>query len=267
MIRLIFIVSIIFSLLQFTPLKAQEGNKTPEAQKFSIGIKAGPSATLGVYPDKSQRDQFKALPKFGYGGAFFINFPLKSNYSYLAEAGYAVKGRKVKLTNGDFINNQTFQFVQMSMALRKSYNLKLVKNIPSKWFINVGPNIEYWVNAKGKFVETKYNIKFNVPPDGNLYTNYLTNPNRWLFGIDVGIGADAPINRRQKVRLELRGTFGQTYLGKKNSASSYATLSWEDTLKTNLKTVSFTAAYTLDFDTRAMKMGKSTKDRDNRKRR
>ena len=267
MIRLLFTAFIIFFLADFTILKAQGPKNSPEEQKFSLGIKAGPSATFGIYPDKELRDQFKSQPKLGMGGAVFINFPLKDSYSFLAEAGYSLKGRKIKLTNGDFINNQTFQFAEMSMALRRSFNLRLVKNIPSKWFFNVGPNIAYWVKAKGKFVETKYDIKFDVPPDGNLYINYLTNPNRWLFGIDIGIGADAPINRRQKVRVELRATLGQTYLGKKNSSSSYATLSWEDNLKTNLKTLSLMAAYTLDFDKRAMKMGKSTKDRELRKKR
>ncbi|MEK6780596.1 MAG: porin family protein [Bacteroidota bacterium] len=267
MMRLIAILFITISLLKITLLSAQEKKSAPLGQRYSIGIKAGPSVTLGVYPDKDQRDQFTAEPKLGFGGAFFINFPLKNDYSYLAEAGYSVKGRRVKLSNGDFVNDQTFQFVEMSMALRRSFDLRLVKNIPSRWFINLGPNIGYWVSGKGKFVETKYTIKFNVPPDGDLYTNYLTNPNRWLFGIDVGIGADAPINRKQKVRLELRATLGQTYLGKKNSGSSYATLSWEDTLKTNLKTLSLTAAYTLDFDSRAMKMGKSTKNKEIKKRR
>ncbi len=265
MIRLIFGVSISISLLHFTLAAAQEKQAAPESQKFSIGIKAGPNVTLALYPDKAQRDQFTSYPKLGFGGSAFINFPLKKDYSYLAEAGYAIKGRRTKLTNGDFFNTQTFHFAEVAMALRKSFNLRLVKNIPSKWFINIGPNIGYWISGSGKFVETKYDIKFDLPPDGNLYVNYLSNINRWLFGIDVGIGADAPINRRQKVRLELRATFGQTYLGKKNSGSSYATLSWEDTLKTNLTSLSFTAAYTLDFDRRAMKMGKSTKNKEIKK--
>lgn len=268
MIRLILGgVSVIISLLNFTLATAQEKKAAPESQKFSIGIKAGPNMTLALYPDKEQRDQFTSYPKLGFGGGAFINLPLKKDYSYLAEAGYSVKGRKVKFNDGGFYNTQTFHFAEMSMALRRSFNLRLVKNIPSKWFINLGPNIGYWISGKGKFVETKYDIKFNVPPDGNLYVNYLTDPNRWLFGIDVGIGADAPINRRQKVRLEARATFGQTYLGKKNSGSSYASLSWEDTLKTNLTTLSFTAAYTLDFDRRAMKMGKSTKNKEIKKKR
>ena len=265
MIRLVFSLSIVLFIAPLA-LLAQD-YELPGNQKFSLGVKAGPSVTFGAYPDKELRDQFDALPKLGFGGGLFISFPLKKQFSFLAEGGYALRGRKVKLANGGFVNNQTYQFAEMSMALRRSFNLKVFKNIPSKWFINVGPNIAYWVNGKGKFVETKYDIKFNVPPDGNLYVNYLTNPNRWLFGIDVGVGVDAPINRRQKIRIELRATLGQTYLGKKNSSSTYASLSWEDTLKTNLKTISLTGAYTLDFDKRASKMGKSTMDKTKKKKR
>ncbi len=265
MIRLVFFSIVAFSFFEFTLSNAQTINKAPEIQKFSIGVKAGPSVTYIRYPDKDLRNLMKARPKFGYGGSFFINFPLsRTSYTFLAEAGYSVKGRRYLIDGVDSLyNNQTYQFAEMAMALRKSFDWHIAPNVPSKWFFNVGPNIAYWVNGhgkfgKGKFGSTKYDIKFNETPDGDLYTNYLNNINRWLFGIDLGIGAEAAINNRQRVRLELRGTFGQTYLGKKNGSSSYASLSWVDSLKGNLKTLSITAAYTLEYDMRAMKMGKST---------
>lgn len=241
---------------------AQE-KKAPEPQRFSVGIKAGPSVTWGHLPDKAQRDLFNSLPKLGFGGGFLISFPLKDRFSYFAEVGYSQRGRKLKITDAhlDAVNNATYQFAELAMGLRRSFKLNIAPNIPSNWFINIGPNIQYWISGKGKFVESKYKIKFNVPPDGDLYTNYIQNPNRWLFGADIGIGADAPINNRQRIFVEFRATLGQTYLGKKNNASNYATIVWEDTLKTNLKTFSLTAAYTLDFDMRAMKMGKSTLNR------
>jgi hypothetical protein len=262
MIRSIFILTIaIFSTLPLE-LFGQERKQAPEPQRFSIGIKVGPSVTFASYPDETQRDQFSSRPKFGYGAMAFVIFPLsKTRYSFLTEAGYAIRGRKFKIEKGGLINNATYQFAEMSMGLRRSFDLKIKKNLPSKWFVNVGPNVQYWVSGKGKFVTTKYDIVFDVPPNGDIFTNFLTKPNRWLFGADIGIGADAPINRRQTVRLELRVTLGQTYLGKKGSASNYGSLSWEDSLKTNLKTISFTGAYTLDYDMRARKMGKSTKDR------
>ena len=258
--RTCLLFSIILIGIPSLSLYAQEVNKAPEVQKFSIGIKLGPSVTFASYPDRDQRDQFKTQPKFGMGGQVFVNFPLsRTGYTFLSEAGYAIRGRKFKIKSdgGEFVNNATYQFVELSMGLRKSFNLKLVENIPSKWFINIGPNIQYWVNGKGKLQNTEYKVVFNQPPDGDLYTNYINDPNRWFFGIDVGIGADAPINSKQKVRVELRTTFGQTYLGKKTATSNLSTIVWQDDLRSNLKTISLTGAYTLDFDMRNMKMGKS----------
>jgi hypothetical protein len=265
MIRPIFLLTIvIFSTLPFS-LFAQDRKQAPQAQRFSIGIKVGPSLTFASYPDETQRDQFSSKPKFGYGGMGFIIFPLnKTRYSFITEAGYAIRGRKIEY-GGGLSNNATYQFVEMSMGLRRSFDLKIRKNLPSKWFINVGPNVQYWVSGKGKFVTTPYEIAFlkspELPPSTDIFTNFVTDANRWLFGADIGIGADAPINKRQTVRLELRLTLGQTFLGKKGSVSNYGSLEWQDPLQTNLKTISFTGAYTVDFDMRARKMGKSTKDK------
>lgn len=252
---LVFLVAFIsLSSLVF----AQEVNKAPEVQKFSIGIKLGPSVTFARYPEPEQRDRISSRAKFGYGGQVFVAFPLsRTGYTYLAEAGYAVRGRKVKLEPGGFVNNSTYQLIDLSMALRKSFDFQLAENLPAKWFANVGPNIQYWMSGKGKFVESKYDIQFSNPENRDLFSNYIQGANRWLFGIDVGVGADAPINNRQKIRVELRTTLGQTYLGKKDHSSTMQTINWYDDLKVNLKTISLTAAYSLDFDMRNMKMGKS----------
>lgn len=244
-----------FSVISF----GQQIKEQPESQKFSVGIKLGPSITYASYPEKEQRDLFSSLPKAGFGGQAFIIFPIKhTGFSFLAEGGYSVRGRKFRIEEEGFINNSTYQFAEASMAVRKSIDVNVFKNVPTKVFFNVGPNIQYWVKGKGKFVETPFKIVFGEPSEGDLFTNFMENPNRWLFGIDAGVGFEAPVSPTQHVRVELRGTFGQTYLGKKNSASNYASLSWDDTMITNLKTFSITAAYSFDFDMRARKMGQNS---------
>src|SRR6478736_4199715 len=136
MIRL-FLISLAFLLPSiFYKALAQSPKDGPQVQKFSLGVKAGPSVTWGTYPDKELRDQFKTRPKIGVGGAFFISFPLKKEYSYVAEAGYALGGRKVAIpsSNSERIHNATYQFATMSMALRKAFDVKLFKNVPTKLF-------------------------------------------------------------------------------------------------------------------------------------
>ncbi|HCM76355.1 MAG TPA: hypothetical protein DIS90_08225 [Cytophagales bacterium] len=201
----------------------------------------------------------------GFTGGGFISFPLKNNYSFISEFGFSRKGKKLQFNNNEWTNTAVFNFIDLSMALRKSYNFQLRPDIQSNLFFNIGPNIEYWISGKGKMgaggEPTHYDIAFNQVPDANFNINYYNNINRWLFGIDFGFGMDAPITPTQKLLIELRFTFGQTNLGKENSTSTIEILGFQDDLKMNIKTLSVTAGYSFGFDLKKSKMGKSTKDK------
>lgn len=242
-----------------------------EAQNFSLGIKAGPTATWANFPDADVRSQFSSGVKLGYMMGGVIQFPLKKRYSFTAEFAYAQKGRKVKFNDDTWQNNATYHFMDFSMALKRSYNIRIRKDIESRIFFNIGPNIEYWIDGKGAVstdaISSSYTVVFEKQPDSNFNYNYLNNVNRWLFGLDIGIGADANITKTQRLHTELRFTYGHTYLGAKNSSSHIEILGFEDNLQANLKTLSLTVSYMFDFDLKKSKMGRSTKDREIRKKR
>lgn len=234
-------------------------------QIFSLGIKAGPSITTGRFKDSDLRDTYSNKIKFGYTAGGFISFPLAKDYSFVAETGFSRKGKKLKIKNEGWINNAAFNFIDFSMALRKSFNYQIRPDIRSKIFFNIGPNIEYWLNGKGKLEvagDTRtYAIIFDPDPNAISNSNLYENPNRWLFGIDFGVGLDAPITPSQRVSAELRFTFGQTNLGKDNSSSTIEILGFQDDLRMNLKTLSLTVGYAFGFDLKESKMGRSTKDK------
>lgn len=233
-------------------------------QNFSLGLKAGPSLTWTDF-NRDVSGDFGTQPKLGYTVGGIISFPLKNRFSFVSEFAYTLKGRRVTFNEGTWENNATYRFFDMSMALRKSYNLKLRKDVYTRWFFNIGPNIEYWLGGQGTVstdvADSKYTVVFDKQPDANFHNNYINDANRWLFGIDVGIGADATISKVQRVNLELRFTYGHTYLGKKNSSSSLEILGFQDTLLANLKTLTLTASYYFDFDLKKSKMGRSNKDK------
>ena len=237
---------------------------TIRAQKFSLGVKGGISVTSAYFPDKDIRRQFGSSPKLGYTAGGLIGFPLKKDFSFLTEVAYTQKGRRVMINESAWENNATYRFIDFSMGLRKSYVTGIIKNVKSHWFFNVGPNIEYWISGKGKIITggpgASYTVVFDKAPDSNFNNNYLNGVNRWLFGLDLGAGFDAPITKQKRVNVELRFTWGQTFLGKKNSTSSLEILGFEDNLRSNLKTLTLTAAYTLDMDLRDAKKGRSVKD-------
>jgi hypothetical protein len=240
-------------------------------QNFSAGFKLGPSITWAFFEDKEARQNFNSQPKLGYIVDGIISFPLKNKYSFVTEAGFKQAGRRVKFNENTWENNATYQYIDLSMALRKSFDVRIKKNLSTRCFVNVGPDINYWLNGQGKVktdvLGSKYDVVFNREPDGNFHHDYMNNVNRWFFGMDFGVGTDANITKTQRLLFELRFTYGHTNIGKKLGSSSVDILGFQDNTKANFKTLSFTTCYFFDFDLHKSKFGKSTKDREIRRKR
>jgi hypothetical protein len=245
-------------------------SKVTHAQKFSLGMKAGPLLTWANFGDKDDKDVFSHKVKPGFTAQGLINFPLKNDYSFQTEVGFSQRGRKFLFNDDTWENNATYYFIDIAMMLRKSFKFQLGKNIPANWFINIGPHISYWIDGKGEVsVNTGSSYPYTIvyskmpesPPSPDFDSMYLTGINHWLFGLDFGIGFIAPIKSSQNLVTELRFTSGHTYYGSKTSASN-RTLGFADNLMTNEKFLSITVAYTFDFDLRKMKMGRSNKDKE-----
>jgi hypothetical protein len=236
-----------------------------QAQKFSLGLRGGPLLNWAHFGDSDDKANFDSKPKIGFTVGGTITFPLKNNYSFLAEGAYSMKGRRIVFNDKTWENNNTYTFLDMGMLLRKKFRLRISENLPTHWFINIGPEVSYWLTATGRILVEgqgpKYTVVFNQEPDGNFHNMYYNNVNQWLFGIQAGVGFEAPMKRNQHISFELRFVSGHTYLGDKNSAY-IEILGFEDTsLKQNLKTLQFAVAYTFDFDLKAAKKGKSSLDK------
>lgn len=240
------------------------------AQSFSVGVKAGPLLSRSVIADKFDRKAFSQRNKPGYLGAAFIIFPLKDNYSFESELGFSQRGRKILSQEDTWTNIGTYYFADASMMLRKSFPFTLKKNIPSKWFVNVGPQISYWLGGKGKIGVNqfqKYELVFKAipaqpPGTGSDFDKmYIDGANRWLFGVNFGVGFVAPLKRSNKILTELRFTSGHTFYADTNSAG-WRTLGFSDNLRSNEKFLSLTAAYIFEFNLQEGKKGKSTKDKE-----
>lgn len=234
------------------------------AQKFSLGFKAGLGATYTNFND--QKDTLKSGFKQGYSFGGFIIFPMKNNYSFIAEGGFTRQGRKWEYTPNKDKWTSTYNFWETSMALRKTYRLKIKHDIYSTWFVNIGPNVNYLINAKGTMVPYfGRNQSYTVVFDGKQGYSYdkisVKDGNRWLFGINLGIGTTFTTLKNQKIVTELRLTWGQTYLGKRHSESVGGTpgINDEISLQCNLKTINLSIGYIFDRDLQKGKMGKSTK--------
>jgi hypothetical protein len=238
------------------------------AQNFSLGLKAGPLVLWSPYGDKDDGKDVEVKPKFGFYAAGIINFPLKNNYTCVIEGGFSQKGRSVEF-EGNF-NNGTYYFIDAALLLRKSFNFRLGKNVPATGFFNIGPHISYWLGGKGTVGGiggdgSPYKIQFIdslTSADSDFKTMYMVDVNRWLFGADIGFGMTAPIKKTQRVLVELRFTWGHTFYGSR-TAQYYNWVQFTDNnLRANEKVLSLTGAYIFDFDLKESKKGRSTKDKE-----
>jgi hypothetical protein len=245
-------------------------------QKFSMGLRGGALVSWAHFGEKEERAKFGSRMKLGYTAGGLINFPLKNRWEFQTEGAYSKKGRVIKSQENTWTNTATYNMIDLSMCLRKSFTFYIKDDLPVDWFFNVGPEISYIINGKG-FIKVggpryEYDIIFNPKDSTNDYHHMsYFNANKWLFGLGVGVGFKFPIRPGQHLVTELRFVSGHTYLGKKgtglpttNPDQGYSyinILTYEDTLKTNIKAFSITVAYVFDFDIQKGRMGKSTLDK------
>jgi hypothetical protein len=237
------------------------------AQKFTLGVKGGASLTWPGFGDREAKEVFNRRLKPGYQASLLLGFPLKHRYDLMLEGGLSQRGRILTFNDDhSWKNNLTMQMTDMSMMLRRSFTFMLRKNTPSEAFFCIGPEINYWFRSRGYLQvldgrKYEYRVLFNKEEAENN-TEYLVtmrDVNQWLFALDVGCGVKAPLKKNRHLTAELRFSSGHTFLGKPNSATlNRIILDMQDTMKTNLKSLTFSLAYTIDVDMKERRKGKST---------
>ncbi len=229
-------------------------------QKFDIGLLAGPQIYKVSFPDNDDKAAFDTKFKLGYRLGAYINFPMENDFSWCTEVYYSRKGRRIKDNANGFVNDATYNFGEISVLLRKQFEMNIIENIKGKWFINIGPNINYWMSGKGHIesnVGLDYKVKFGSGTT-DLENNYIVDGNRWLFGLDFGLGIDTPIIGTQKFETEVRFTLGQTFLGAKDGSIPVNDFQVDDNLRSHYRTISIVLKYGIGVDLHDAKKGKST---------
>src|SRR5687768_11312406 len=160
------------------------------AQKYSIGLRAGGTFNWASFRDKDQKDTFSVKPSTGFTLGALVGFPLKNNYSVIIEGGFSQKSRIIE-ENTSLENHSTYRFVDGSLLLRKAYKFQLGENIPAEWFVNIGPEVGYWLSGKGYFTaggpRYPYQIEFDRAPDGDMGYLYYNSANRLFFALVLGV--------------------------------------------------------------------------------
>ncbi|MGK7392349.1 MAG: outer membrane beta-barrel protein [Candidatus Cyclobacteriaceae bacterium M2_1C_046] len=232
------------------------------------GLKGGTQLYTVDFADDSAEMRLDDRFKVGWKIGGTVIFPLAEDFFFGMEGYYSRKGRKYKF-DGTATNNAAYNFIELSSYLRKSYKVSLGEGkLPGFFFFNVGPNIMYWINGRGTLedaVSLDYEIQFSEPVNSDYSVNYMSDVNRWLFGLDFGAGFSFLTKKNQDVAIELRYTHGQTYLGGEN-ASVISILGFDDDLRGRYRVLHLSVAYLLDLDPQKLRKGKSTIKRSKRRR-
>lgn len=240
-------------------------------EKFLWGFRAGLNVTTPHFEDPDARNVLNGLPTVGWTIGGVAQFKLSERYAFQSEVGYTRKTSRFTFDADHSENRLDMDFVDISLLLRRRFVFTWGKDIHSDVFIGAGPNINYWFGASGMITtfsgETPYDVVIDGVPDANYNNMYLNGVNSWLYGIDLGVGINAPITAHQKLFIEFRATLGQTNLGEPSGTAFTNLVGFngstfqQNFLKQNLKSFSITASYTFSFNYLESRMGHSTKEK------
>lgn len=247
--------------------------------QFFVGPKASFQLYKTVFFEKDTRDSLDSRFKPGYNIGFFVKAPLKDNYELIFEFTFTRRGRKILIEDADepMTHISRYSFIEAPLLLRRSFETHFIKDVKSTWFVEIGPNITYWLSGSGSIKDVAQPIDYKVvfgpkTSDTTDEIMYIDKANRLLFGLEFGVGFNIQTQGLQSVTTELRYTHGHTFLGEENSSVlNNQILGFTDNLQANYRVLNLSVAYNFTIDVSLLKKGstisnKSTKGGRKRKR-
>ena len=254
------ILSIIICLLAATITNGQ--------YKFSIGPKVGFHTYTTAHKFPVAKDIYDNKYRFGYTIGASMKADLKPTFAIVAELVFSRKGKKTVENVNDWTHIDNFNFIEFPVLLRYQFPESQHQGVNLTPFFNVGPNISYWMKGGSGRIETAegpgaaYTLGFDTDATSTILG--LNELNRFQFGMDIGIGTVIEVKKFQKVSVELRFTWGHTFLGEENSAT-LGLLGYVMDYETNYRVFSLNTTYFFEIDLRNQRKGASTvKKRKNR---
>ena len=244
------------------------------SSSLSAQIYWGPKGSLQTYKtsffDKEVKDTLDSKFRIGFTLGGFVNVPLKDHYSLTAELSYVRRGRKniISVDGQELTHISQYNFLELPMMLRREFEVVIKENMRSAWYLEVGPNISYWMGGKGKFTKGaarpfSYDLKFGSPDATTDDVMFIQGANRFMFGLEVGAGINLQTRGMESVGIEFRYTHGQTFLGKKNSKVTLSNefLTFRDNIKSNYRVIGINVCYNFMLNVREFKKGASVSDK------
>jgi hypothetical protein len=242
-----------------------------------VGPVGGVNYSWTSFGDKDLRDAYRVSPVIGFHAGGHLSFRVQKRFFLHTSLVYSSKGRLLEgKLDGLLRNDVRYNFIEMPISYTVDFKGRISRNKEFKYFLGIGPNLSYWLNAKG----TLFNSDFEEENLGELtyHATYKTltenqapdemsieEPNRVQFGLNIIAGMVLEPAPRQRVMLSVRYEIGHTYLAKTNGMflNTYS----QDPLRSRNQGFRVSLAYLFDLKTEERKKGKSTLDKQKNRRR
>ncbi len=237
-----------------------------------VGPKAGIQAFAPFYPDKDNRAGLKLKPRPGLSLGLAAVAEVRENFALHFEIAYSQKGKKVKDKISPLLSHKVlYNHIDFPILFTRRFNAKFGGQKAYQWYLNVGPNISYWLGGSGELISDEleeenvarldYKIVFKADSFDNDQAN-IEEPNRLQLGLNVGGGLIFKPNDANMLLVDFRLEIGSTFVGKKGTAVEfpYSMFAYTDNLATVNVGLKASVAYVFDLNLAQLKKGKSTKD-------
>lgn len=230
------------------------------SQHILLGPKVGIQASKAFFDDKPYHDSYKSRIAYTYHMGAVSNIKVSDLFSLHTEILYNQTAKKVKGKEYNLLNIERYRLITVPLLLRTTFRQGY-----NQYYFNIGPNLSYWVGGSGSIRTDElddhglerlpYQLKFGDGV-GEFDVYYIENTNRFLLGLDIGVGTMLPVMDKY-LMLDLRYTWGHTNMGK-SDANYMNFLYYESNLAHANHVLSFSVAYLFEFDFLTMRTkGKS----------
>jgi len=220
------------------------------AQLF-FGLKAGANATNISFESDVYKKFYDTNYKPGFtAGAVFL-IENKEKYGLYTEFLYSVKGKSIDSHANDYeTNNAYYHYLDFPIMFRIKF-----KQPKFNWFLQLGPELSYWLGGKGAFevyepdrdvyTSYEYTVNFGEQKNTSDYLN-VEEANRMQLGLAIGGGVTWDLKNGNYISLDLRYTFGHTYMGA-FEGGSIPNIGLVDNLEHTNNVASISAVYYFDI--------------------
>lgn len=259
----------IIPALSQTPMANESPYTLSTHERIHVGLRGGLGLCVpSVIPDSAAQSQ----PSLGWSAGLMGT--LKVGSGYHLEVGGDYQRTTSKQSGAGTENILALNLITTNIALRRDRIFPRAAGPWSSLYLKAGPTFSYWMSGKGTLSvqgqSYSYPIHFVGKADSTLGGLQVPGANRWLAGLDVGVGMSIPIARQQKFFLEVRGTFMLTPLS--DDSPAYLNIPGQSLVGTpvvvqqRIHSAWVTLSYTFVHNTMRSNLGRSTKEKQVKKR-